>query len=91
MQWLEIINVRVGASDCLVNQQKLQNLVSTVRMKWRGSQATLYQHSTLSTDFIIFLCHQSVHPEKRGSELGIHLAWLLEEYGFINHTVWLED
>jgi len=90
MQWLEIINIRLSRNDFLFNHKNFQNLVSHVQKEWHSSQIKFFQHTNLSADLSIFIYHQSTSPAKRGSDLGIHLAWLLEEFGSVNHTVWLE-
>ena len=90
MQWLEIINIQSVKANAVDSQEIFKNLLNTAREQWPGPEVVLFQHSRLSSDFSFFLYHESPTADKRGSELGIHLAWQLKEYGYTNHTVWIE-
>ena len=90
MQWVEIISIRTGGSGRVFNQQEFIEIVHNENRKWNKTKIKFFRHSSLSADFCVLLTHDSEKPAERGSGLGIRLAWLLEEYGFVNHTVWLE-
>ena len=89
MQWLEIIQVRsVGTGRAEFQEQFRMLILENARCCEQGVDIKLFQHSSVTSDFSIFICHDSNSTEKRGSEFGIRLAWMLKEYGYVDHTVW---
>ena len=90
MKWVEIINIQSAGTNATVSREAFQHLIKNAQSKWQGVPVTLFQHSRLSSDFSIFVNHPSTEPADRGSEIGTYLAWLLKEFGFVNHAVWLE-
>ena len=91
MKWLEIISIRSSESNTSDNQKTFHDLVQMAQKQWPETEVVLFQHSRLPSDFSILIHHRSELLDRRGSEFGIHLAWQLKEYGYLNHTVWLES
>ena len=90
MNWLEIINIRASESNSSDNLKTFRDLIDHARQKWPGNEVVLLQHSRLASDYSILIHHRTNNPSSRGSELGVHLAFQLKEFGYISHSVWQE-
>ncbi len=90
MQWLEMINIRLNGNDSLEEKEVFQQFINSVSTPHPELQLRMFQHATLPSDFSFLIVNKSEPLSSRGSEFGIQLAWLLEEYGVVNHSVWLE-
>jgi len=90
MNWLEIINIRSFKSNVSDIQSTFNELIGSARDKWPGNDIVLLQHSRLASDYSILIHHRSENPEIRGSQPGIHLVFQLQEFGYVNHTIWQE-
>ena len=88
MRWIEIINIRAGGIGRIFNQQEFIEIIQSENRE--KVQIKTFRHSALSAGFCVLLSHNSEKPTEKGSELAIRLVWLFKEYGFVNHTVWLE-
>lgn len=90
MRLMEFITLRTRGNNRIFDQQQFKDIVHQESKQENCEKLEIFYHSTISTDFCVLLIHESGATEKSGSELGIRLSWLLEEYGFVNHTVWFE-
>ena len=90
MAWLEIIEIRVvgGNRELLISQ--LQDLINDMRKEADIQMVKIYKHVMLETDFSIHLFHDSEKPETGCSAICSRLVSSLKDFGFVNHTVWIE-
>ncbi|MBW2034844.1 MAG: hypothetical protein JRI94_14910, partial [Deltaproteobacteria bacterium] len=51
----------------------------------------LYCHASIDTDLSVHLYWEGGDADIHGSALALRLASALEEFGRVNHTVWIED
>ena len=51
----------------------------------------MYRHALWETDWSLHLHWESQKPENNGSALGLRLSQALEEFGLVDHSIWLED
>jgi hypothetical protein len=49
-----------------------------------------YDHAALETDLSIHLHWESGRFEQNGSALGLRLVQALKEFGWVDHSVWIE-
>lgn len=87
MKTLEIIHLRLAGDST-------QTLVDAIR-KSVGSEpdpmeVRIYRHGKLETDLAVHLHRDVAMRNDRASDVGIHLASLLREYGMVEHSVWVE-
>jgi hypothetical protein len=88
MKWLEIIKLRSARKDCRLLEELL---LSVGKFNQSGLVETkTFRHATLESDWSIHLHWESERPERNGSALCLHLARALEEFGLIDHSVWVE-
>ncbi len=88
MKWLEIIKLRsVGNNRNLVKKIAL----SATEAGQKGLvKIEFYRHAILESDLSLHLLWDSDQLEKNGSALGLHLAQALEEFGLVDHSIWIE-
>ena len=90
MKWLEIIELRSIGSDRELLESQLQELINEVEEETKKKVIKAYSRVTINTDFSIHLFHDSKKVEDSGSQLGLHLASALKEFGLVNHSIWIE-
>jgi hypothetical protein len=90
MKWVEIISIRLNQNNPNFGICDLQDLVKSSVKQQSEFHLKLYRHPDLSTDFSIFIYYQLGSHKTEDCNLGIQLAWILEEFGLVNHTIWLE-
>ncbi len=88
MKWLEVIKLRSAGKD----SQLLEELLLSIE---KFSQSGLverkkFHHAALESDWSVHLLWESNRPEQNGSSLGLRLAKAFEEFGLVDHTVWVE-
>lgn len=89
MAWLEVIEIRsVGINRTLLESQ-LQKLIEQVDRETEKKAIKAYSRVIIDTDFSIHLYHDS-KIENSGSALGLQIASALKEFGWVNHSVWIE-
>jgi len=66
------------------------NLRQTIAQK-TDSRMVVLRHATLPSDFTLLINHGERPIEQRGSQEGKQLAMILEEYGRVYHSVWIEE
>ena len=91
MAWLEIIEIRAMGSNLETLKPQLQDLLNDL-CKEEGLQTVkIYRHVMLETDFSIHLFHESENPETGCSSMCSRLVSSLKDFGFVNHTAWIES
>ena len=90
MAWLEIIEIRAMGSNRETLKPQLQELFNDL-CKEEGLQAVkIYRHVMLETDFSIHLLHESENKETGCSTICSRLVSSIKDFGFVNHTAWIE-
>jgi hypothetical protein len=90
MKWLEVIELRsVNCNKELLESQLLE-LIDEVEKAASKQTIKSYRRVMIDTDFSIHLCHDSTEGENRASPLGLRIASALEEFGMVNHSIWIE-
>jgi hypothetical protein len=88
MNWLEIIKLqsvgnRLGLMDKLALIRDEVGRNGLVKFEF-------YRHTLLETDLSVHLQWDTEKAERQGSTLGLHLVQALEEYGLVDHSIWIE-
>ncbi len=91
MKWIELIVVR--ATD---NEQRLtiRRLIDQFIQNPRPdglAEIILHRNAFVETDIVVHLQWEAVGKSPTRSDLGIGLAAVLEGFGRVNHTIWIED
>jgi len=89
-KWLEIIELRTGTKNTEKLERVLQTLVEAVKEGPDRGKIKIYRSYSIHSDYSIHLLHKSTKPDVEGSQLGLHLAASLKEFGLLNHQVWNE-
>ena len=88
MKWLEVIKLRSAGKD----SGSLEELFSSIDKLSQSGLVEMknFRHAALETDFSVHLRWESEQASENGSGLGLRLAQALEEFGLIDHSVWIE-
>ena len=87
MQWMEIIKLRSAGNDL----RRLDDLLLPIReLMQSGLEIRIYRHAALESDLSIHLYWDTERSERSGSGLGLQLAGILEEFGLVDHSVWIK-
>ena len=89
-KWLEIIELRTGTSNMENLEKVLQKIAEALKNGSDPRKIKIYRSYSVHGDFSIHLVHKSTEPDKRGSQLGLHLATSLKKFGMLNHQIWHE-
>ena len=90
MAWLEIIEIRAMGSNRELLESQLQELINDLNKEAGFKSVKIYKQVMLETDFSIHLFHDSENPETGCSAICSQLVPSLKDFGFVNHTVWME-
>ena len=88
MKWAEMIRVRSSADGIADLYSGLPQVISTLREKTEIKDALLLIHALYVGDLAVILIREGTEKPKKSSE-GIFLADKFEEYGTVEHAVWL--
>lgn len=89
MKWMEII--RLCAFDRLRQTDVMELLDQlTAELSTADVTCTLYQRAAVATDISIHLVWHSDILEYNKSLLGAKLVYLLQEFGSVDYSVWIE-
>jgi hypothetical protein len=89
MRWLEVIKLRSAGEGSRLLEEFLVPIDRLSQYGLVGIKT--YRHATLETDLSVHLFWESERPEQNGSNLGLHLAQALKEFGLIDHSIWIEE
>jgi hypothetical protein len=89
MKWLEEIQVRFLRNDYEHLRGEFEQLKQKLK-KENKIELTLYSKAGLNSDIKLYLTHHSEKVETEGSALGLHIKAELENYGIVNHSVWIK-
>ena len=89
MKWIEIIKLRIAGRT----PERMKAFLSAISKNGQSGlrEIKIYRHAEWETDWTVNLYWQSEQPEKNGSALGLRLSQALEEFGLIDHSVWIEE
>jgi hypothetical protein len=90
MAWLEIIEIRAMGNNREILKSQLQDLINDLSKEVELWSVRIYRQVMLETDFSIHLFHKSENPETGCSSICSRLVSSLKDFGFVNHTVWIE-
>jgi hypothetical protein len=92
MEYLEIISVRAACNEQVCRVLTACRQISPDRFPVTLKKMNIFQNAEYGTDISVhfhWCLHQSERPGR--SLLGIQLAWMLGDFGLINHTVWITN
>ena len=87
---IEVLELRTGANNSDYLEEVLQNTVKSIQESLKKEKIKIYRSFSVHGDYSIHLVHKTSKPDRMGSQLGIHLALSLKQFGLINHQVWKE-
>jgi hypothetical protein len=91
MKWIEIITIRMSRADLESLNTKLLLSVAEDYQANGVKRVVAYRHSIIETDLSVHLHWEAGRANSRQSPAAQHLIQVLEEYGLINHSVWIEE
>jgi hypothetical protein len=87
MKWVEIIKLRSAGND----PRGLDDLLLPMsELTQSGLEIRIYRHAALESDLSIHLYWDTEAPGRSGSGLGLQLAQALEEFGLVDHGIWIK-
>ena len=90
MAWLEIIEIRAMGSNREILKSQLQDLINDLSKEAGIKSVKIYRQVMLESDFSIHLFHESEKSDTGCSTICSQLVRSLKDFGFVNHTVWIE-
>ncbi len=89
IQWLEVIKLRAAGKSSGV----LQGLSLMTAQIDRGVpvEMKIYRHASFDADLAVHLHWKTKVPEPKGSAVGLRLAQFLEEFGLVDHSIWIAE
>ena len=91
MRWIEIIALRSAKGDMgALDTGLLFSIIHNYQTK-RLKEVKVYRHATMETDLSVHIHWDSNGVDPMRSKVAQHLIQVLEEYGLINHSVWIEE
>ena len=91
MGWLEIIEIRAMGGNRELLKSQLQDLINDLTKEEGLKSVKIYRQVMLESDFSIHLFHDSEKPETVCSSICSRLVSSLKDFGFVNHTAWIES
>ena len=91
MNWIEIIDLRSAENGREVLKQTLLRPVTKNDQKGGLKEISLYHNASVETDLSIHLKWNAEVKNPKQSGLGLRLASALEEFGRVNHSIWIEE
>ncbi len=91
MRWVEIITLRS-------NGDFQESLITELMKPLAESDANgglmtmkVYRNAWVSNDLSIHLRWRSMKAEPKRSPMGLRLSETLNEFGLVNHSIWVEE
>ncbi len=91
MNWLETIDLRSAGNGLKDLKQKLLRFVAEADRRNGLQRINLYHNLLIETDISVHLQWEVEQRAPEKSDLGLHLVSALEEFGRVNHSIWLRD
>ena len=89
MKWMEIIKLRSAEQ---ASEPLTAVLTAIVKDAPCGLiAARIYRHALWETDWSLHIHWDSAKPDKNGSLLGLRLSHAFEEFGLVDHSIWIEE
>jgi len=91
MKWIELIVVRAVDTR---HKPTIIRFVDRFMSNERTDQlkaVTMYRNAFVETDICVHLEWEMDRHQPTRSEVGIGLAAVLEEFGRVYHTIWIQD
>jgi len=89
MKWIEFIKVQTSANQDPSLDQALESLIKSIPLKNGLDKLTMGYNGSFSSDFALFIFWETKKIDKSGSEIGLTIKQVLNNYGLVNHSVWL--
>jgi len=90
MAWLEIIEIRAMGSSREILKSQLHDLVNDLSKEEKLISVKIYRQVMLEYDYSIHLFHDLEKTDTGCSVICSRLLPSLKDFGFVNHTVWIE-
>ena len=90
MKWVEIIQLRSLGETRRALLVELKKMAASMGDHPGGLSLEIYSHTALKSDFVIIISGESEEVGLPQNTPGVHLAYLLKEFGLVNCSLWLE-
>jgi len=90
MMWMEIIQLRMTGNRNL--ELEVTPMIQAMK-NYQDEQTRLvklFRHKSIEGDWCLILQLESKNVDSTPSNLGLHLATSLREFGRVDHSVWSE-
>ncbi len=91
MNWIEIITLRSNKNNHESLIQELLKPVEEGSAKDGLRAVKVYRNAWIDSDMSIHLHWRSTEAKQQGSILGVAFVKILEEFGLVNHSAWVEE
>ena len=90
MKWIELIVIRAGDEAQRTAAMELIDQLAQNRFSDGPGEISMYGNAFAATDIGIHLRWKVAGGQPSKSDFGIRLAALLEDFGRVHHTIWVE-
>ena len=90
MKWVETIVLRSVNMDRTFIESALRDLAGSAKKESGRPEIHIFRRALIDSDFCIYLVHETSRIAHSGSELGLRIVSALNEFGLVNHTIWIE-
>ncbi len=89
IEWLEIISVRAAGNGEIERALELCRQIAIERTCGSPAEPILYRSAEYATDLSMHIHWRAETERPIKSAFGEQVAWVLSDFGIINHTLWL--
>ncbi|MCP4688875.1 MAG: hypothetical protein GY859_12550 [Desulfobacterales bacterium] len=89
IEWIEIISVRAAGNGEIERAMELCRRISRERTRGPTAELILYRSAEYATDLSLHIHWRADAERPKKSAFGQQVAWILSDFGIINHTLWL--
>jgi hypothetical protein len=86
MKWMEFIKIQTASSNVAA---KMLTLIEQFKECQGLLEVKVFRHASVD-DCSLCLCWNTDSPEPQGSSIGFVLCNTLNQYGLVDHAVWIE-
>jgi len=90
MRWVEIIEIRSFGNEKALMEPDLPALLEELAREKEAESIEIYCHGELKSDWSIHIHHSTEAKKVSRSLVGLRLASILKEFGFVHHSIWNE-
>lgn len=90
MRRIEIIHLRVNGTRSVEAARDLLKQALKTDLNEISQSVNIYHHQSIEEDLCVILNWKTAEMTKSWYDLGLHLTAALKEFGWVDHSIWIE-